>query len=103
MKTVRDLNSQSAWGDYANESLLETARVVRKGGRAVVRVGRGRLGTKPVHYREELSEVLKTCLSQYWSVEGTIVERYAKSAGMIKGGAKSAGDVAAELVVLRRK
>lgn len=103
VKNVRDLNSQAAWGDYANESLLETARVVRKGGRAVVRVGRGRLGTKPVHYREELSEVLKTCLSQYWSVEGTIVERYAKSAGMIKGGAKSAGDIAAELVVLRRK
>jgi hypothetical protein len=96
------LGSVDLWGGYINETLLETARVVRKGGRAVVRVGRGRLGTKPVNFKEELSSVLPD-LSQYWGVEGTIVERYAKSSGLMKGGAKLAGDVAAELVVLRRK
>ncbi len=99
----QELSSREAWADYANGALLETARVVRKGGRAVIRVGRGRLGTKPVNFQEELSAVLKSCLSPYWSVEGTIVERYAKSAGLIKGGSKSAGEIAAELVVLRRK
>jgi hypothetical protein len=96
------MNSVDDWSGYLNETLLETARTVRKGGRAIVRVGRGRLGTKPVNYREELSSVLPE-LSQYWAVEGTIVERYAKSAGLMKGGSKLAGDVAAELVVLRRK
>jgi hypothetical protein len=101
--STREISSQADWSDYANETLLETARVVRKGGRAVVRVGRGRLGTKPVAFKDELEHVLKTCLSQYWTVEGTIVERYAKSAGLLKGGSKTAGDVAAELVVLRRK
>jgi hypothetical protein len=99
----QQLTSQESWADYVNGALLETARVVRKGGRTVVRVGRGRLGTKPVNYREELSAVLQSCLSPYWTVEGTIVERYAKSAGLLKGGSKSAGDIAAELVVLRRK
>lgn len=97
------LSSQSEWSGYVNETLLETARVVRRGGRAVVRVGRGRLGTKPVNYKDELSSVLKDCLGSYWTVEGTIVERYAKSSGLMKGGAKLAGDVAAELVVLRRR
>ena len=96
------LGSVDLWGGYINETLLETARVVRKGGRAVVRVGRGRLGTKPVNFKDELSSVLPD-LSQYWGVEGTIVERYAKSSGLMKGGTKLAGDVAAELVVLRRK
>jgi hypothetical protein len=96
------LTSVDAWRDHINETLLETARTVRKSGRAVVRVGRGRVGTKPVNFREELSGVLPD-LSQYWSVEGTIVERYAKSSGLMKGGAKLNGDVAAELVVLRRK
>jgi hypothetical protein len=98
----KQMSSVDEWGGYINETLLETARTVRKGGRAVVRVGRGRLGTKPVNYRDELSSVLPE-LSQYWAVEGTIVERYAKSAGLMKGGSKLAGDVAAELVVLRRK
>lgn len=95
-------SSLEEWSGYINETLLETARTVRKGGRAVVRVGRGRLGVKPVNYGETLASVLPD-LSQYWAVEGTIVERYAKSAGLMKGGSKLAGDVAAELVVLRRK
>jgi hypothetical protein len=96
-------NSQEEWGGYINEVLLETARTVRRSGRAVIRVGRGRLGTKPTNYREELLSVITKCLSQYWAVEGTIAERYAKSVGLMKGGSRLAGDLAAELVVLRRK
>ena len=98
----KQMGTIDEWNGYINETLLETARTVRKGGRAVVRVGRGRLGTKPVNYRDALSSVLPE-LTQFWAVEGTIVERYAKSAGLMKGGSKLAGDVAAELVVLRRK
>lgn len=94
--------SRSEWTGHMNESLLETARVVRRGGRAIVRVGRGRLGAKSTNYCEELSSVLDD-LKRYWSVEGTIVERHATGAGLIKGGAKASRDAAAELVVLRRK
>jgi hypothetical protein len=95
-------SSVNEWNGYINETLLETARAVRQGGRAVVRVGRGRLGVKPVNYHGALASVLPD-LAQYWAIEGTIVERYAKSAGLMKGGSKLVGDVAAELVVLRRK
>jgi len=101
-RTESAITSQSVWKGYLNESLLETARVVRRGGRAVVRVGRGRVGAKPTNYREELTPVLED-LKRYWSVEGTIVERYAKGAGLIKGGEKGSRDTSAELVVLRRK
>jgi hypothetical protein len=89
-------SSVEAWQDGMSEQLLEAARVVRRGGRAVVRVAGGRLGTKPVNYREQVSAVLQSCMPTYWQVEGTIVERYAKGAG-------SGRDTAAELIVLRRK
>ncbi len=89
-------SSVEAWQDGMSEQLLEAARVVRRGGRAVVRVAGGRLGTKPVNYREQVSAVLQSCMPTYWQLEGTIVERYAKSAGPGR-------DTAAELLVLRRK
>lgn len=89
-------SSVEAWQDGMSEQLLEAARVVRRGGRAVVRVAGGRLGTKPVNYREQVSAVLQSCMPTYWQLEGTIVERYAKSA--VPG-----RDTAAELLVLRRK
>lgn len=88
--------SVEAWQDGISEQLLEAARVVCPGGRAVVRTATGRLGSKPVNYREQVSQVLKSCMPAYWQVEGTIVERYAKSTG-------SGRDTAAELIVLRRK
>ena len=92
-----------AWHEHMSEELLEAARVVRRGGRAVVRVSKGRIGTKVLNYREQLSAVLASCLPNYWSLEGTIVEHYAKSSGVVRGGAERSRDMAAELVVLRRK
>ena len=95
--------SIEAWQDGMSEQLLEAARVVRRGGRAVVRAATGRLGTKPVNYREQVTQVLQSCVPAYWQVEGTIVERYAKSGSAVRGAAGAARDAAAELVVLRRK
>ncbi len=91
------------WSEGLSEQLLETARVVRRGGRAVVRVTQGRIGSKPVNYSEQVRQMLKSCLPNYWSLEGSILEHYAKSSGVIRGGAERSRDVAADLVVLRRK
>jgi hypothetical protein len=98
-----EMNQVEQWHGYINEILLEMARVVKRGGRTVVRLGAGRLGTRPVSYTDELSQVLSTCLSPYWTVEGTIEERFVKSVGSAKGSASRAHAGAGELVVLRRK
>jgi hypothetical protein len=92
-----------AWREYGSEVLLETARAVRRGGRAVVRVGSGRVGTRIVNYKDELSAVLQEGLNGFWSIEGTVIERHVKSSGLAKGRDGTPRDTAGELVVLRRK
>jgi SAM-dependent methyltransferase len=103
LTALREMSSVEQWHGYTNEILLEMARVVKRGGRTVVRVGSGRLGTKPVSYRDELSQVLSTCLAPYWAVEGTIEERFVKSVGAPKGSVNRSHVGAGELVVLRRR
>jgi len=92
-----------AWQGYINEVMLETARLVRRGGRAVVRVGYGRIGSRSVSYREQVEGVLNAGFGEYWALEGTIVERYIKSSGLLKGASQGASDGAGEIIVLRRK
>jgi DNA modification methylase len=94
---VRDA---SGWNDNANELLLEMARVVKPGGRAVVRVGQGRIGSKPVNYRAEIESLINVCLQRFWRVEGAISERYVRAANARAG---QTAPLAAELLVLRRK
>ncbi len=98
-----EINNVEQWHGYINEILLEMARVVKRGGRTVVRVGSGRLGTKPVSYTGELSHVLSTCLAPFWAVEGTVEERFVKGVGAPKGSVNRSHAGAAELVVLRRR
>ena len=99
-----EIASIPAWQEHISEVLLETARVVRRGGRAVIRTGNGRLGTKVVNYKEQLAQVLDACLPTYWQVEGTIIEQHVKSSGLIKGASdRPYSSGAGELVVLRRK
>jgi hypothetical protein len=101
--TKEPFSSVDEWQDYINEVMFEMARLVKQGGRAVVRVGNGRIGSKIVSYREQLANVLNNGFGEYWSLEGTVVERYAKSSGLIKGGSSGSSEAGAELVVLRRK
>ena len=96
-------SSVDEWQGYINEVMFETARLVQRGGRAVVRVGNGRIGSKVVSYREQLAGVLNNGFDEYWSLEGTVVERYVKSSGLIKGASPVAPESAGELVVLKRK
>ncbi len=91
------------WQGYINEVMFEMARLVKRGGRAVVRVGNGRIGSKPVSYREQLAAVLNGGFGDYWALEGTVIERHAKSSGLIKGASPMAHEAAGELVVLKRK
>ncbi len=87
------------WKDEANENLLEMARVVRKGGRVVLRVGCGRIGTTRVDYCAEIESMVTECLGSFWRIEGSLAERYV-------GGKKalhSDANGSAELLVLRRR
>jgi DNA modification methylase len=90
----------SDWSDGANVVLLEMARVVKSGGRAVVRLGQGRIGSKSVNYRAEVEALVGDCLQRFWRVEGSISERYVKASS---GRAGQTAPLAAELLVLRRK
>ena len=94
----KEVQSINAWSDYTSEVLLEAARVVARGGRAVVRVGQGRIGSRPVQFRGELDNVLANGLRSYWHTEGTVVEQLVTSSPKEKRGATPG-----ELVVLRRK
>ena len=61
------------WLDFMNEVLLELARVVRCGGRAVfdLREVRGKNGTTLLD--EELMTLVDSHLSRYWEGEGLFV------------------------------
>jgi hypothetical protein len=90
----------SEWSDQTNEVLVEMARVVQPGGRAVVRVGQGRLGSRTVQYRAAVESLVGECLQRFWRIEGSISERYVKSASQSGG---QTAPLTAELLVLRRK
>jgi hypothetical protein len=97
-EVLRDLEQ---WSDSTNAILLEMARVVRSGGRAVVRLSQGRLGAKSVNYRAHAEKLISDCLGRYWRVEGAISERYVKSSAASSPGRTA--PLAADLLVLRRK
>lgn len=99
-KERTEMREVSQWSDTANEVLLEMARVVAPGGRAVVRVGQGRIGAKVVNYRTEVQTLVGDCLQRFWRVEGSISERHVKAA---HSRAAQSSPLAAELLVLRRK
>lgn len=88
------------WSDNTNAVLLEMARVIKSGGRAVMRVGQGRIGAKTVNYKTEAEALVGDCLQKFWRVEGSIAERYVSKAN---GRADSSAPLSAELLVLRRK
>ncbi len=90
------------WQGYANEVLVELARVVRRGGRAVIRSGQGRIGAKPINYRSELEDLVSRCLGKFWRVEGSISERYVDPAPGSRTRAERSGGQAGEILVLRR-
>lgn len=102
-----EISTIEQWHGYMNEVLLEMARVVARGGKAVVRVGSGRIGSKPVHYSDELSVMLSTCLAPFWHIEGTIEERFVKGRNVTRAGSQTSSQRAlagaGDLVVLRRK
>jgi hypothetical protein len=99
----QQFSSLESWQEYASEVLVESARVVKRGGRAVVRVGSGRLGNTPVRYRTQLECVLNQGLQSFWSIEGTVIERLAGQAVGDEGAKPQRVSAPGELVVLRRR
>lgn len=98
----RSFQDVSEWREYSNEILVELARVVQRGGRAVIRVGQGRIGTKVTSYARELEGVISTCLPKFWQIEGSISERYVEPATGSGARKDRSGALPCELVVLRR-
>ena len=92
----------ASWQDYANEVLVELARVVKSGGRAVVRCGQGRIGAKSVNYRAEIGGLVTQCLGKFWRIEGSISERYVDATPESRVRAERSGAQAGEILVLRR-
>lgn len=88
------------WRDMTNGVLLEMARVVKAGGRVVVRTGQGRINGRTINYTRELEQLITSCLQRFWRVEGAIAERYTESSKVRSDRSGSASD---ELVILRRK
>ena len=92
------LSNLESWNGYANETLVEMARVVKRGGRLVLRVGHGRIGSTRVNYGAEIIKLVKDCLGSFWRIEGSLEERHVRPKKPIYS------DVAhsTELLVLRR-
>lgn len=65
----------AAWREFMNEVLLEAARVVKCGGRAVLDVRRLRTRAGDVLLDEELSTVVEHNLQRFWEVECVLVHR----------------------------
>jgi hypothetical protein len=99
---VAGFRDAKEWGDRLNEVLMEAARAVKGGGRAVLRLGQGRIGAKTVNYRNEANSVITSCLERYWRIEGEVAERHVSTRrDGVSGDASSA--LSAELLVLRRR
>ncbi len=90
-----------SWELQTNQVLVEMARVVRAGGRAIVRTGQGRMGGKAVNFNREVEAMVKDCLQRFWRIEGSIAERYVKLPKQSARGGATA--TSGELLVLRRK
>lgn len=88
-----------AWTGEANETLVEMARVVKRGGRLVLRLGHGRIGAARIDYGAEITRLVKNCLGSFWRIEGALEERYVKGRKPMYSDATQS----AELLVLRRR
>jgi len=98
----RENGEPSSWRGYANEVLVEMARVIRPGGRAVLRTGQGRLGSKSVKYRAEVEQIVTECLPKFWRIEGSISERYVDSSTSSSARLQRTPSSVGEILVLRR-
>ena len=65
----------STWKEFMNESLLEMARVLKPGGRAVLQFQSLRDGAEYFHPHEALVDVINENLSRYWEPEGTYQQK----------------------------
>lgn len=94
-----------SWRDYMNESLVESARVVRHGGRCALVIDDSVPANRCSSILEEITSLAGRDLSRFWSVEGRLTFSAHAQQGQI--GVKSTrrtGDLSqCEVVLLRRR
>lgn len=98
--------SLTSWLDFMNESLVEMARVVKRGGRAVFDLREIRLEDgSSVGLDDELMSMVNRELGRYWEGEGVILnrQRYAKIKDCLKERDTSRSSRHNRLLVLRRR
>lgn len=71
------------WLEFMSESLFEMARVVSRGGRAVLVLKGLKIGNQAVDLDEELLQYVNANLSQYWDAECILVSK--EPAAQLKG------------------
>ena len=104
---VFSVNQLPEWLDYMNEVLLESARVVKSGGRCVLDLKeimvRGQSGSVMTCLAQKVATLVEENLSRFWEPECVLVNtpRYAKIKNCLKERDPSkTGD---RLLVLRRR
>lgn len=93
------------WLDYMSSVILELARVVRGGGRAVFDLREIRLDGRLIRLDEEITTMVEHALGRYWDVEGIIVHKEkAVKVGSVSKERDPAKDLErSRMVVLRRR
>jgi len=93
------------WLEYISSALLELARVVRGGGRAVFDLREVKLDGRIVKLDEEVVALVENGLGRYWDVEGIVLhkEKVTKVGTVVKERETSKDGGRNRIVVLRRR
>lgn len=64
-----------SWKDFMNESLLELARVLKSGGRAILQFQSLKSGSDIIHPDEICVDLVNESLGRYWEAEGVYIQK----------------------------
>lgn len=63
------------WKDFLNESLLEMARVLRPGGRAILDFSSIKAGNETIYPDDIVTDIINESLSKFWEAEGVYLQK----------------------------
>ncbi len=103
--SLRPQATLEEWKEFMSEFLLEAARVIKGGSRAVFMLRDQVRDGRTISYEEELLSIVRDGFSRYWEAEYTYIQnvRATPSDEETPAIARSRKDSSAKLLVLRRK